>query len=340
MGGQQTARTVERQASRQEQSRRKKKRGGGRAGHRAAATKTARHKGGGWGAATTTEQPTARGKTQKQRERTKSREAGDQQNKKNTQCQGPGQPGPETRESMRQRGRKKKHKRAREERKTKRKGPEHRGPETRERRRQWRRATGTPQEEERQTRNKKGATPVRGGASKAERQSGQKEGEAQQNAPGKPARLTRPGRTSTRIHARDLGVPSSDPQGEVSVSTRNSPGAPAESSVEQRTVRETKRGSDRVNTRKPPQCTQPNTNTGGTRQGQPDRGAPKGYDTVRAQRPCLGGASGRHKKPGSRPASACPAQPPSKAGGASPRGGERHHGVGKADRSTESDRTG
>ena len=56
--------------------------------------------------------------------------------------------------------------------------------------------------------------------------------------------------------------------------------------------------------------------------------------------PALAGASGRHNEPGSRPASACPAQPPSKAGGASPRGGKRHHGVGKADRSTESDRTG
>ena len=41
-----------------------------------------------------------------------------------------------------------------------------------------------------------------------------------------------------------------------------------------------------------------------------------------------------------RPASTCPAQPPSKAGGASPRAGERHHGVGKADWSTETDRTG
>ena len=51
------------------------------------------------------------------------------------------------------------------------------------------------------------------------------------------------------------------------------------------------------------------------------------------------GASGRHNEPFSWPASACPAQAPSKAGGASPWGGERHHGVGKADRSTESDRT-
>ena len=56
--------------------------------------------------------------------------------------------------------------------------------------------------------------------------------------------------------------------------------------------------------------------------------------------PASAGASGTHNEPGSRPASACPARPPSKAGGASPRGGEKHHGVGKADRSTESDRTG
>ena len=56
--------------------------------------------------------------------------------------------------------------------------------------------------------------------------------------------------------------------------------------------------------------------------------------------PALAGASGRHNEPGPRPASACPAQLPSKAGGPSSRGGARHHGVGKANRSTESDRTG
>ena len=56
--------------------------------------------------------------------------------------------------------------------------------------------------------------------------------------------------------------------------------------------------------------------------------------------PASAGASSRHNEPGSQPASACPAQPPSKAGGASPRGGERHHGVVKADRSTQSERTG
>ena len=51
-------------------------------------------------------------------------------------------------------------------------------------------------------------------------------------------------------------------------------------------------------------------------------------------------ASGRHKDPGSRSASTCHAQPPSKSGGANLRAGERPHGARKADRSTESDRTG
>ena len=46
---------------------------------------------------------------------------------------------------------------------------------------------------------------------------------------------------------------------------------------------------DRVHTRQPPQRTQPKTDAGGTRQGQPHRGAPNGYDAERAQRPCLGG---------------------------------------------------
>ena len=101
--------------------------------------------------------------------------------------------------------------------------------------------------------------------------------------------MTGPGRTSTRTHARDPGVVSSDPQGEVSASTRNSPGAPAESFIERRTVRETGRVSDRVHTRQPPQRTQPKTDAGGTGQGQPHVRGSNGYDAERAQRPCLGG---------------------------------------------------
>ena len=82
---------------------------------------------------------------------------------------------------------------------------------------------------------------------------------------------------------------SSDPKGKVSASAPNSPGAPAESPVKRRIVQETRRVSARVHTLKPPQPTQPKTDAGGTRQGQPHRGALKGYDAECAQRSCLGG---------------------------------------------------
>ena len=131
---------------------------------------------------------------------------------------------------------------------------------------------------------------------------------------------------------------SSDPQREVSASTRNSTGVLAESPVEARTVRETGRVSERVHTRQPLQLKQPKTDARGTRQGQPNRRAPNGYDTERA--PASAGASGRHNEPCSRPGSACPAQPPSKSGRESPRDGERHQAVGRANRSTASDATG
>ena len=44
----------------------------------------------------------------------------------------------------------------------------------------------------------------------------------------------------------------------------------------------------RVHTRQPPQRTQPKTNAGGTRKGQPHRGALNGYDAELAQRLRLG----------------------------------------------------
>ena len=86
---------------------------------------------------------------------------------------------------------------------------------------------------------------------------------------------------------------SSDPKGAASASTQNSPGAPAEAPAERQAVRETGRVSDQVHTRKTPQRTQPKTDTGGSRHGQPHRGAPNGYDSERAQRPCLGGGQGQ-----------------------------------------------
>ena len=78
----------------------------------------------------------------------------------------------------------------------------------------------------------------------------------------------------------------------------------------------------------------------GPARDKPIAGLRRGTTRSEPSAPAWVGASGRHNEPGSRLASACPAQPSSKAGGASPRGGERHHGVGKADLSTESDRTG
>ena len=131
----------------------------------------------------------------------------------------------------------------------------------------------------------KGQSQPGGGPAKQKDEAAKRKGEAHQNAPGRPACLTRPGRTSTRTHARDPGVASSDSQGELSASTRNSPRAPAESPAERRTVQETGRVSDGVHTRKPPQRTQPKTNAGGTCRGQPHRGAPNGYNAERAQRP-------------------------------------------------------
>ena len=131
--------------------------------------------------------------------------------------------------------------------------------------------------------------PGGGRADKESNKNGHRKGSgapkrAREAGPPDPAKKARP-----RTHAQDPGVASPKPNRAVSASTRNSPGAPAESLVERRAVRETGRVSDRVHSRKPPQRTQPKTDAGGTRQGQPHGGAPNGYDAERAQRPCLGG---------------------------------------------------
>ena len=133
---------------------------------------------------------------------------------------------------------------------------------------------------------------------------------------------------------------SSDPQGEVSASTQNSPGAPAESLVERRAVRETGRVSDRVHTRQHRSAHSRRPTPEGPARDIPIAGPRTGKPQSELSAPASAGASGRHNEPGSRPASACPAQQPSKAGGTSPRGGESNHGVGKATRSTESNQTG
>ena len=81
---------------------------------------------------------------------------------------------------------------------------------------------------------------------------------------------------------------SSDPKGAVSASTRNSPGAPASALSQDRRYGKPDASVTGSTHAKPPQQTQPKTEAGGTRQGQPHRGAPNGYDAEGAQRPCLG----------------------------------------------------
>ena len=130
-------------------------------------------------------------------------------------------------------------------------------------------------------------------------------------------------------------------KGAVSASTRNSPGALAESPVERRTVRETGRVSDRVHTH---QTTAAHAAQDRSRRDLPGTTPSRGPEGVRlgarsAPLPRQGPAVGTKSPVLGRPPRA-PPQQASKARGDSPRGGGRHNGDGTADRSTESDPTG
>ena len=248
----------------------------------------------------------------------------------------------------RRRTRKKKEKNGRKkrggagQRTTRRQGPRQPGPADTEREREQGRNKEKKKRKKRKNKNttttKNRAAPAQWGPNKPRAHQGrpQKKRRRTKTRQGGPARQTRPrrARTRTRTHARDSGVASSAPKGAVSASTRNSPGAAAESPIKRRTVRETGSVSDRVHKRKKPKRTQPKTDTGGTRQGKPHGGAPNGYDAERAQSPSLGGGQRQAQR-----VRFSAAQAPSKPGDASPWDGERHHSVGKADRGTEGDRT-
>ena len=78
----------------------------------------------------------------------------------------------------------------------------------------------------------------------------------------------------------------------------------------------------------------------GPARDNPIAGSRTGTTQSEPSAPASAGASSRHKKPCSRPASTCRAHPPRNSGGASSWGEERDHGVRTADRSTESDWTG
>ena len=229
----------------------------------------------------------------------------------NTRREGPGHPGPETKKSKRQRStrktttekRSKKRKRGGGQTKDQERGKP--SPEGAEQSRK----TRQPKERERRTRTRPGGQPARPGQDG--RAHTHTHGTRAWRRPTRKGRCRRPHKTAPVHQPSHPSIDGRYEKPDVSVT-----------------------GSRHA---KPPQRAQPKTDARETRQGQPHHGAPNGYDAEGAPRPCL---SGRHNEPGFRQASACPAQPPSKAGGASPWGGERHHGIGKADQSTESDRTG
>ena len=176
-----------------------------------------------------------------------------------------------------------------------------------------------------------GQPQPRGGRTSKERtKNGQRNSEAHQNAPGRPARPTRRGRARTCTHARDPGVASSNPKGAVSASTRNSPGAPTESPVARRTVRETGRVSDQVHTR---QTTAAHAAQDRSRRDPPGKTPSQGPERVRrgarpAPLPRQGPAAGTMSPVLGRPPRA-PRSHPVKPGATAPGVGEGTTATGK-----------
>ena len=169
---------------------------------------------------------------------------------------------------------------------------------------------GTPETKGAHKRKKKNKTQQQpqtgqpepgGGLKKKKDKAATRKGEAQQNAPGRPARPTRPRGARTRTHAGDPGLASSDPKEAVSASTRDSPGAPAKSPVEIRAVRETGRVSDRVQTRKHRGVRTPRPTPEGPAINNPIAGTQTGTTRSQLSAAACAAASGRHKEPGSRP---------------------------------------
>ena len=280
--------------------------------HRAAGTKTARHKGGGGGAATTREQPKGRRKARKRDKRTESREAEGQQNKQRKR-RGPGHPGagnqrkPETTgaHGERRRGRKKKKKKTARPQAGATKPARHKGGGGA--------GVQPPKSSQRPSeRAKRGASKAAGGREKQPTRNGNSsrrekgrpspEGAKQSRKTKRPKEKvrrtrTRPGGRPARpgqeehAHANTHGTRAWRPPTRKGKCRRPHETAPVHlPSPPSNDGRYAKPDASVTgSTRQPPQRTQPKTDAGGTRQGQPHRGAPNGYDAERAQRPCLGG---------------------------------------------------
>ena len=223
-----------------------------------------------------------------------------------TQRQGPGHPGPETKESKRQGGAERGRKKKRKANKRPSKGqPQPGGGQAKQKDKA---ATGKV----RRNKTRPGGRPARPG----------QEEHAHAHTPG--TRVWRPPTRKGRCRRPHETAPVHRPSPPSNNGRYGKPDASVTGSTHAnhrcaRSPRPTPEGPARDNTIAGPRT--------GTTRSDPSA-------------PASAGASGRHNEPGSRPASACPAQPPSKSGDESPRGGERHHGVGKADLRTESDRTG
>ena len=199
---------------------------------------------------------------------------------------------------------------------TERQGPGHPGPETRESKKQG--GARSRKKRKGKKKSRKGATRARRRPSTAEGQSGHRKGEVTRTLPG--GRPARPGQEE-QAHAHTNGTRAWCPlnQKEPRCTGR----------VPRQKTDSTGNGM-RVHTRKPPHRTQPKTDAGGTRQGQPYRVPRKGTTRCASSALASAAASGRHQEPGSRPASAFLRSRPVNLGPKAPGLEKRHHGVRKS----------
>ena len=191
----------------------------------------------------------------------KKRDGGEGERNKNKDRQGPGYPGPGSTKSQRQRGRE-------------REGGK-KGEKTREKK-----------QEKKNTRSADNPSLEGSEQRRRTKRPQDKLGRTRMRPRGQPARHSQEEHAHT--HARDPGIASSTRKGSCRRPHKTAPvhrPSPRSKDGRYRKPDASVIGSTHP---KPPQRTQPETEAGGTRQGQPHRGAPNGYDAERAQRPCLG----------------------------------------------------
>ena len=209
----------------------------------------------------------------------------------NTQRQGTGHPGPETKQSKRQRGRAENNN---EENEGKRAEQEEGG--------------------ESKQRTKKGATPAQRGSRKVERPKGPKE-KVRRTRPrpgGRPARPGQDGRAHALTHGTRAGRPPTRkgrcwrPHETAPVHWPSPPSNDGQYGRPDASVTESTHANHRS-------ARSPRPTPEGPARDNPVAGPRTGTTRSEPSAPPAAGASGRHNEPGSWPASACPAQPPSKA---------------------------